>query len=159
MRARETRPAVLATLTIALGARGAQQRQQRLGEADDGVEVELHVALDVGVAGLGEAAAPGGAGVVDEQVEAAAVLGLEVGADALRRVGVGEVDGEVGRPAGQRLGQLAQQLLAAGDEDQLGARLAREPDRRRLADPRRSSRHECDAHRRKAIRPVPAGRV
>ena len=82
MRARETRPAVLATLTIALGAERAQQRQQRLGEADDGVEVELHVAVDVGVAALGEAAAPGGAGVVDEQVEAV-VVGLDVGADAL----------------------------------------------------------------------------
>ena len=33
---------------------GAQGRQQRLGEADDGVEVELHVAMDVGVAALGE---------------------------------------------------------------------------------------------------------
>ena len=74
MRARATRPAVLATLTIALGAEARSSRQQRLGEPDDGVEVELHVALDVGVAALGEAAAPGGAGVVDEQVEPAAVL-------------------------------------------------------------------------------------
>ena len=55
MRARATRPAVLATLTIALGADRAQQRQQRLGEADDRVEVELHVAVDVLVAALGEA--------------------------------------------------------------------------------------------------------
>src|SRR5204863_9732094 len=54
--------------------RSPQQRQQRLGEADDGVEVELHVALNVGVAALGKAATPGGPGVVDEQVEPAAVL-------------------------------------------------------------------------------------
>ena len=75
MRARETRPAVLATLTIALGAEERSSRQQRLGEADDGVEVELHVAVDVGVAALAEAPAPGGAGVVDEQGQPAALLG------------------------------------------------------------------------------------
>ncbi len=77
--------------------RCAEQRQQRLGEPDDRVEVELHVAVDVGVAALGEAAAPGGAGVVDEQVQGAAVLGLEVGADPLRGVLVGQIDGDVGR--------------------------------------------------------------
>ena len=71
-----------------------------------------------------------------------------MGADPLRRVGVGQVDGEVGRPAGQRVGELAQQLLAAGDQDQLHPRLAREPDRGRLADPGRGSGDQCDAHRR-----------
>ena len=55
------------------------------------------------------------------------------------RVLVGEVGRDVGGAAGQRLGQLAQQLLAAGDEDQLGPGLAREPDRGRLADPRRGT--------------------
>ena len=71
-------------------ARGgaAQQRQERLGEADDGVEVQLHVAVDVGPAGLAEGAPPGGAGVVDEEVEAV-VVPLDVGADPLRRVVVG----------------------------------------------------------------------
>ena len=63
------------------------------------------------------------------------MLGLDVGADPLGGVGVGQVDGDVGRLAGQRVGELAQQLLAAGDQDQLGARLAGEPDRGRLADP------------------------
>jgi hypothetical protein len=68
------------------------------------------------------------------------MLGLEVGADPLRRVLLGEVGGKVGRRTGQRLGQLPQQILAAGDEDELGPRLAGEPDRRRLPDSRRSSR-------------------
>ena len=137
--------------------RGAQQRQQRLGEADDGVEVELHVAADVGVAALGEGAAPGGAGVVDEQVEAAAVLGLEVGADARRRLRLGQVDGEDGGPAGQRFGQRPQALLAAGDEDELGAGLAREPDRGRLPDPARGAGDQRDAHRPRLSTAGPVG--
>ncbi len=62
---------------------------------------------------------------------------------ALGGVGVGEVDGDVGRLAGQRLGQRPQPLLAAGDEDQLGAGLAPEPPRCRLADPARSSGDDC----------------
>ncbi len=61
----------------------------------------------------------------------------DVGANALGGVGLGEVDGEVGGAAGQRLGQRPQALLAAGDEDQLGARLAGESLRGRLADPAR----------------------
>ena len=49
----------------------AQQRQQRLGQPHDGVEVDLHVALDVLPAAVGERRPPRGAGVVDEQVEPA----------------------------------------------------------------------------------------
>jgi hypothetical protein len=111
------------------------------------VEVQLHVPVNVGVAALAEAPPPGAAGVVDQQVEATAVLGLEMGADPPRRVGVGEVGGDDGRRAGQRVRQPAQQLLAAGDQDQLGARLAGQPDRRRLADSSRCPGHQCDAHR------------
>ena len=43
------------------------------------------MALDAGVAVLGERAAPGGAGVVDEQVEAAVLLDDRLG-DARGRV-------------------------------------------------------------------------
>ena len=50
--------------------RAAQQRQQRLGEADDGVEVELaSSARTFSQPSSAKRAAPGGAGVVDEQVE------------------------------------------------------------------------------------------
>ena len=63
----------------------------------------------------------------------------DVGADPLRRVGVGQVGGDVGRLAGQRLGERPQPLLAAGDEDQLGARLAGQAPRRRLADSARGA--------------------
>ena len=69
--------------------------------------------------------------------------------DPLRRVGVGQVDREVGRLAGQRLGERPQALLAAGDEDQLRARLAREPPRGRLADATRGAgdqRRDGDSH-------------
>ena len=60
---------------------------------------------------------------------------FDVGKDARGGVGLGEVDGEVGGPAGQRFGQGPQALLAPRDEDQLGAGLAGEPLRGRLADP------------------------
>ena len=138
MRARATRAAVLATLTIEAGADDRSERQQRLGEAHHRVEVELHVAAHVVVAALGEAAPPRGAGVVDEQVEPPMLL-LDVGAHPLGGPGLGQVDGDVGGPAGQRLGERAQPLLATGDEDQLGAGLAGQPPRGRLADPTRSA--------------------
>ena len=85
------------------------------------------------------------------------MVGLDVGADPLRRVRVGEVDGDVGRLAGQRLGQRPQQLLAAGDQDQLHPRLAREPLRGRLADPGRGPGYKRDAHCRNRIRPESPG--
>ena len=53
----------------------AQQRQQRLGQAHLRVEVDRHRAPDVLIAAVGERRAPGGAGVVDEQVQAAVALG------------------------------------------------------------------------------------
>ena len=148
MRARATRPAVLATLTIALGAEARSSGSSASVRRTTASKLSSMWRLDVGVAGLGEAAAPGGAGVVDEQVEAAVVLGSTWARTRSGASALGEVDGDVGRLAGQRLGQLAQALLAAGDEDQLGAGLAREPPRGRLADPARGAGDQRHAHRR-----------
>ena len=66
-----------------------------------------------------------------------------MGADPLGRVVLGQIGGDVAGLAGQLLGQGPQTILAAGDEDQLGAGLARKPPRRRLADPARGSRDQC----------------
>ena len=78
--------------------------------------------MDVRVAGLGEAAAPGGAGVVDQQREPVVAL-LDLGEDPGGRIGFGQVGSDVGRATGQRLGQRPQPLLSSRDEDQLGAGL------------------------------------
>ncbi len=132
--ARATRPAVEETFTIALGADCAQQRQQRLGQPHLRVEVDLHRAPHVGVAAVGEARAPGCAGVVDEQVEPSVAF-EHVLADALGRVVVEQIDGEHADAILAQLGgERAQALLAAGDEHERAAGLAREPARGRLAD-------------------------
>ncbi len=135
MPARATRPAVEATLTIALGARRAQQRQQRLGQPHLRVEVDRHRAPHVLVAAVGEARAPGGAGVVDEQVESPVVL-EHVLADARGRVVVEQVDGDEADAAARRArsASAAQALLAPGDEHERRAGLAREAARGRFAD-------------------------
>ena len=77
----------------------AQQRQQRLGQPHLGVEVQRHRAADRGVAGLGERAAPAGARVVDEQVQPAAVVLLQVRAGARGRVVGEQVERQRRRPA------------------------------------------------------------
>ena len=124
--------------------RGAQQRQQRLGEAHDGVEVELHVAVDVVVAALGEGAAPGGAGVVDEQRQAAA---------RARRRGRGPARGRrprSGRPRRRSPRRAATRPAPRSRSSRRATRtssapgLAGQPPRGRLADAARGSRDQRD---------------
>ena len=90
-------------------------------------------------------------------------LGLDVAANALGSVGVGEVGGEVGGRTGQRLGQGAQTVLTPRDEDQLGARLAGQPPRRRFSDTTRGTRDQrpcaLRAHAANAIRSPRSGRL
>jgi hypothetical protein len=86
-------------------------------------------------------------------VKLAAVLALDDLPDMLRRVGLGQVDGDHRRAA--ELGrELVKALLTPCDKDQLDVRLAREPPGGRLADPARGSRDDGDVrHRsRKRIR-------
>ena len=122
-------------MTIALRRARAQQREQLLGEAHLGVEVQLHRPVDVLVAAVGELRAPRGARVVDEQVKAIVVL-EQVGADACGSVGVGEVGGDVADPAlTEQRGQRPQALLAARHEHQRCAGLLDQPPGGRLTDP------------------------
>jgi hypothetical protein len=112
----------------------AQQRQQRLGEPHLGVEVDKHRAVHVGVAAVGEARAPGGAGVVDEQVQAPVAL-EHVLADARGCVLVEQVRRDVAdTPLAELGGERAQALLAAGDEHERAPGLAREAARGCFAD-------------------------
>ena len=121
-------------MTIARRRGGAQQRQQRLGESHLGIEVDGHGSAHVLVAAIGEARAPGGAGVVDEQIEAAVTLEQMV-VDARWRIVVEQVHSQVAHTLLPKLsGERTQTLLAAGDEHQRGAGLAREPARGRLTD-------------------------
>ncbi len=112
------------------------------------------VRLHVLVAALIEALAPGRAGVVDEQVQPAVALG-DVRADPLGRVLVrrGRQPTQLTRLCAQRRrqrgGQLAQPLLAARDEHERSARLARQPPGGGLADAAGGARHE--RHRRLAM--------
>jgi hypothetical protein len=140
-RARETRPATLATLTIELGRRAPQEREQRVRQAHGRVEVDLHVLLDALPADLREPAAPGGAGVVDEQVEPA-VLGLHRVGDPPRCGLLRQVGRHDGRAA-ELVGERAQPILAAGDEHELRA-VARETARGCLADPARGACDQSD---------------
>ena len=126
-------------------ARGPQERKQGLGEPDGRVEVQVHRLLDVRVAAVGEGAAPRGAGVVDEHGQGVVVL-ADVGGDPRRGVVVGEVRRDPRGRDRQRLGQGAQPVLAARDQDELRARLAGEPAGGRLADAARCS----GDHRRSA---------
>jgi len=61
------------------------------------------------------------------------VLG-NVGTRPLRSIRVGQVDGEMGRPAWKRLGERPKPLLATRDKHKLHPRLAAEPLRGCLAD-------------------------
>ncbi len=72
---------------------------------------------------------------------------------------LGEVGGEVGGAAGQRLGERAEAVLAAGDEDQLGARLAGESLRGRLADPARRAGDQRPCSRRESYSTRPDRRA
>src|SRR5205085_7847396 len=124
----------------------ADQRQERLGQPNGGLEVELHVALEVGPAGIAEPPAPGPTRVVDEQVELA-VLALDYLPDGFRRFRGSEVERQH-RGAAQLLGERAQPLLPARHQHQLGAWLASKPAGGRLPDPARGARdqrYECFA--------------
>jgi len=127
------------TLTIALGGRVPQHWEQRLDQPHLGVEVDGHGAPHVLVAAVGEARVPGGARVVDEQVEPSVAL-EHVVADALRSLAVEQVSGE---PAdalvSERRCELLQPLLAAGDQHQGRLRLASEAARGRLPDAARGT--------------------
>src|SRR5437660_325565 len=84
----------------------ATARRQRLDEAHGGLEVELHVALHVGPAGVGERAPPGRARVVDQQVQTSMLL-LHAGQDLGPRLGPGQVAGD-DQPAPELAGQTVQ---------------------------------------------------
>jgi hypothetical protein len=84
--------------------------------------------------GIGKARAPGGAGVVDEQVQAPVAL-EHVRADTRGRVVVEQVDGEeADAPLTQLGGERAQALLTTGDEHERRVGLARETARGGFAD-------------------------
>jgi hypothetical protein len=100
------------------------------------------VPADVVPAAVGEAAAPGGAGVVDQQVQPA-VLALHRLGHAPRRVVLEQVDGEDGRVA-EFAGERAQALLTAGDEHYARAGLARQAACGGLADTARGAGDERD---------------
>ena len=79
--------------------------------------------------------------MLTSSVEAAAVPLGDVGGTRSGASASVRSTATLGRLAGQRLGERPQPLLAAGDEDQLGAGLAGEPPRGRLADPARGAGH------------------
>jgi hypothetical protein len=111
----------------------AQRGQQRLGQPDGRLEVELHVSLDVRPPAVSERRPPGGAGVVDEQVERAVMLAADHTGDRLRRLRVRQVHGYDGR-ATERIRERPQTFLAPCDQHQLRPGLARQPSRSRFAD-------------------------
>ena len=108
-------------------------RQKGLHEPDRGLEVDPHVALDVGPAAGRERLAPAGTRVVDEQMQGA-VLALEYPGDPGGRSGVGEIGSDHGRRCRQLLLERSQAILAPGDEDQMHVALLGEPARGRFAD-------------------------
>ena len=140
-RAREMRPATLATFTIDDGA-----ERRRIGSS---ACVSRSVASKFSFMCfstpsqpiVGERAAPRRAGVVDQQVEPA-VLGLDRLRDPVGRVVVGQVDRHDGRAA-ELVGERAQPVLAPRDQHELRA-VAREPARGCLADPARGACDERD---------------
>ena len=92
---------------------------------------------------LAEAPPPRGAGVVDEQVQARRARSRPPRATARRRVLLDEVDRYYARAA-ELVGELAEALLAPGDEHEPPAGLARDVPRRGLADPARGAGDERD---------------
>ena len=135
MPARATRPAVEATLTIAHGALERSSGSSASVRRTWASKLMAIVRLTFSIAAVGEARAPGGAGVVDEQVQPPVTL-EHVIADARGRVVVEQVDGEEAHALLAELGgELAQALLPARDEHERGAGLAREPSGGGLADP------------------------
>ena len=108
------------------------------------------MALDVRPPGLVEATAPGGAGVVDEQMQPAAVLALDHVTHVRGRVGIGQIDGDDGAPDRRQLrGERPQLLLPARDEHELRARFPGESPGGRLADAGRGPGDDGDVgHRR-----------
>ena len=103
-----------------LAAVAAQQRQEGLGQADRRLEVDLHVALDVGPTALAEAAPPRRARIVDEQMQAPSSL-LDHTLHARGGIVISEIERQ--RPGPLRPTELGgegvQPLGSAGDEDQL----------------------------------------
>jgi len=80
------------------------------------------MAMDVCVATAGEARAPGGPGIVHKQDEALMMLG-NVGPDPSWSIRVRQVGGDMGRPAGKRLGKRPKPILTTRDKHELDARL------------------------------------
>ena len=93
MPARATRPAVRATLTIALGAEARSSGSSASVRRTCASKLISIVRRTFSQPPSAKRGAPGRAGVVDEQVQAPVAL-LDVVADARRGVLVGEVDGD-----------------------------------------------------------------
>jgi hypothetical protein len=125
-------------------------RQQRLGEPHRRLQVDRQVAPHILPTGLRELAPPRGPGVVDEQVQPPAVLGLQVRADTLGGVRRQQIGREHRRTAAELAGERGQPLLAARDEDEADPQLAGQPPRGRLANAARGSGDERDEGRRGA---------
>jgi hypothetical protein len=104
------------------------------------------VAADVLPAAVRERRAPGGAGVVDEQVEPAVAL-LHRVAHTRRRAFVGEVGGDEARAAAEHVGELAQAPLAPRHQHQLSAMLTGEQAGGGLADAARGAGDDDDGVR------------
>src|SRR6202035_6056383 len=122
--------------------------EQRLGKPHLRVEVDRHRALHVLIATLGKAGAPGGPGIVDEQVKASMMLN-QVSVDALRCVLVEQIHSERARVFTERRGECLQTLLAARYKDDPRVGHACEPTGGGLADAARGARH--DRHERMSI--------
>ncbi|EHN08834.1 hypothetical protein PAI11_43400 [Patulibacter medicamentivorans] len=125
----------------------AHRRQQRQGQLDRGVVVDLHRPLEVvdPVVGAVHGPADRVAGVVDEDVDLA-VLGQDRGRERIDRVEVRQVAGMDGRAATGGDDLVAHPLElrpAAGDQHDRRPG-AGEPHRGRLADSRRCARDQDD---------------
>jgi hypothetical protein len=122
-----------------------QQRQEGARHAHDGVEVDRHQPVEVGLAHLLEGAADGDAGVVDEQVDAAVLRPHFLG-ERPNGGAVGDVHASGRGAHAERLG-LARSLVEAGgvDVEELEpAAAARERERNAAADAARCAGDDCD---------------
>ena len=138
--------------------RRAQQRQQRLDQAAPlRVEVERHRPAHQPRAGRGEVATAPGAGVVDEQVEPAAVMLDQVRAGACRRLLAEQIEREHGRRAGSSPRAAPSRSARRAKQHELHAGLAREPPRGRLAEPARLVGDQGHGHRARSYVNVNCG--
>ena len=141
-RGRDARPATLPMFTTPLGAERRSSGSRASVRRTCGVEVDRHDPADLGPAALGEAPPPADPGVVDQQVEAAVLVGDPVGDQRRGRL-LEQVGGDHGGPAD--LGrQLVQPFAAPGHQHQPGAGLGRQPARRGRPDPAGRARDQGD---------------